>query len=439
MYRKISRTLEEWKAESARKPLLIKGARQVGKTYVIKGFGGTAFDTMLFIDFEKMPKAKVVFEDDLSPEKIIPQLEALTGVRFINGRSLIVLDEIQACPRAITALKYFYDSGQDIHVIGAGSLLGVALRRDEFSFPVGKVKTLNLFPLDFEEFLYALGKDDFADLCRNAFLSASPLPSAIHEEMLSLYRTYLVTGGMPEVVSSYVEHGSFLEVHAIQAEILSNYHSDIAKYADENEKVLAQRAFDTIPIQLAKENHKFQYNLIRKGATAGLFGPALEWLSAAGLTLRCGKLSKPELPIKAYEDLSSFKLYLLDPGLLVQMSGLPGEVVLSQLGGPFTGGLTENYVASMLVANGFPLFYWESSGKAEIDFIIQIGTKVVPIEVKASSHVRSRSLSVYRDAFKPSLALRISSHNFGLENGLFAIPLYATWLIDSGNLSKVFA
>ena len=429
MFRKIEETLAEWKSSSDRKPLLIIGARQTGKTYVMKSFGSRFFDSIIFLDFERDPMMRTIFEGDLSPDSIIPQLEAITGIRFISGRTLIILDEIQACPRAITALKYFNDSALDIHIIGAGSLLGVAIRCDDFSFPVGKVKTLRLGPLDFEEFLIASDKTMLLEKCRTSLLSAEVLPQALHEELLSLYRTYLVVGGMPEAVSAYLGNGSYIAAQDVQAGILSDYRSDIAKYAEDSDRILAQRAFDTIPMQLAKENKKFQYNLIRKGATSAVFGKSLEWLCSAGLALRCTKITSPEVPLRAYEDISSFKLYLLDPGLLVQMSGLPKEVILNRIGDHFMGGLTENYIAAVLTAGNIPLCYWESSGKAEIDFLMQVGTDVVPIEVKASDHVRSRSLSVYRNSFNPPLSIRLSSRNFGLDDGILSVPLYAAWLL----------
>ena len=242
---------------------------------------------------------------------------------------------------------------------------------------------------------------------------------------------------MPEAVSAYLRDGSYLSAQNVQADILSDYKADIAKYADDSDKILAQRAFDTMPMQLAKENRKFQYNLIRKGATSAVFGKPIEWLCAAGLVLRCVKVPSPAIPLKAYEDISSFKLYLLDPGLLVEMAGLPKEVILNQLGERFMGGLTENYVASMLMTNDIPLYYWESSGQAEIDFLMQAGTAVVPIEVKASDHVRSRSLSVYRSSFSPNLCIRLSTKNFGYENGLFSVPLYAAWLLSEENVIRI--
>ncbi len=437
MYRKIERTLLQWKNESGRKPLLLTGARQTGKTFTMKEFGKNEFDSLIFVDFEKSPRARTIFDRDLEPESIIAQLEILTGQHYIENRTLIILDEIQACPKAITSLKYFYDSNKDYHIIGAGSLLGVALKRDDFSFPVGKVKEIRMYPLDFEEFLLAGGKEQLNKECRNAFLSCTHLPVFLHDELLSLYRDYLIVGGMPEAVVTYLARKSYIEAEDIQAQILSDYRSDIAKYAYNSDKLLAQRAFDTIPIQLAKENKKFQYNLIRKGATSAIFGKALEWLTAAGLTLRCRKIEIPALPIKAYEDLSSFKLYLLDTGLLMNMSGLPAESILNQIGERFIGALAENYVAASLTANDIPLFYWESSGQAEIDFIIQCGTAIIPIEVKASSHVRSRSLSVYRNRFNPVLSIRISTKNFGLEDGILSIPLYSTWLICPDSLHDI--
>ena len=258
MYRKLERKLESWKDNPERASMLLIGARQTGKTYLLTSFGRSSFGSMIYIDFEKTPRAREIFDDSLDPDILIPQLEVISGKRFIEGDTLIFLDEIQACPRAITSLKYFTDSPRNIHVIGAGSLLGVALERSDFSFPVGKVITERLYPLDFEEFLMALGKDGLLKMCRDSFLAMAAIPSAVHEELVSLYRSYLVVGGMPKAVSTYVESRSYLPVGEVQKGILSDYRNDIAKYADDSAKVLAQRAFDTIPAQLAKENHKFQ-------------------------------------------------------------------------------------------------------------------------------------------------------------------------------------
>ena len=437
MYRKLERKLESWKDNPERASMLLIGARQTGKTYLLTSFGRSSFGSMIYIDFEKTPRAREIFDDSLDPDILIPQLEVISGKRFIEGDTLIFLDEIQACPRAITSLKYFTDSPRNIHVIGAGSLLGVALERSDFSFPVGKVITERLYPLDFEEFLMALGKDGLLKMCRDSFLAMAAIPSAVHEELVSLYRSYLVVGGMPKAVSTYVESRSYLPVGEVQKGILSDYRNDIAKYADDSAKVLAQRAFDTIPAQLAKENHKFQYNLIRKGATSAIFGPSIEWLCAAGLTLRCSKVTAPDIPLKAYEDISSFKLYLLDTGLLISLADMPLEIVLNGYGERFMGGVTECYAAASLSADDIPLYYWESSGKAEIDFLLQDGLDVIPVEVKASDHVRSRSLSVYRDGFRPRLSIRLSTRNFGYEDGIASIPLYALWLLSKENIARL--
>ena len=434
MHRKLKAKLDSWKKAPGRSSLLLVGARQTGKTYLLTEFGRESFDSMIFLNLEKTPRAAEVFSGSLDPDDIIPQLEMLSGQRFSEGRTLIVLDEIQSCPRAITSLKYFTESSRNLHVIGAGSLLGVALKRNDFSFPVGKVETLHLYPLDFEEFLLAAGREQLIDLCRISLSERKPMPSAIHDELSSLYRSYLVVGGMPKAVSAYLEDGSYAEAEAVQMDILSDYRADIAKYADDNQKVLAQRAFDTIPMQLAKDNRKFQYNLIRRGATSAVFGGSIEWLCAAGLTLRCIKVTAVEIPLKAYADLSSFKLYMLDTGLLIAMSGMPKESVLGGYGERFMGGITENYVAAAFTAASLPLMYWESSGQAEIDFMLQIGSDIIPVEVKASEHVRSRSLSVYRERHQPRLSLRISMRNFGFEDGIASIPLYAVWMLDKDNL-----
>lgn len=437
MYRKIEKELEMWKNRPARSPMLLIGARQTGKTYILREFGERAFESMMFFDLEKTPRVSDVFSDNLDPDEMIAQLEVLSGTRYEEGRTLIVLDEIQACPRALTSLKYFKECGRDIHVIGAGSLLGVALKRNDFSFPVGKVDTRHLYPLDFEEFLIACGKQMLRDACANAFIARRAVPKPVHDELLSLYRSYLVVGGMPEAVGRFIESGSYVEAGKVQAGIISDYRSDIAKYADDSQKVLAQRAFDTIPVQLAKENHKFQYNVIRKGATSAIFGSSIEWLCSAGITLRCCKVTIPDIPLKAYQDLSSFKLYMLDTGLLISLSGMPQEIVLLGFGERFMGGVSENLVAAALTANGIPLFYWESSGQAEIDFLIQGRTGIVPVEVKTGEHVRSRSLSVYRQRFSPRLSIRVSTRNFGFEDGIVSIPPYALWLLDEQSISML--
>lgn len=429
MKRKIEDILFRWKGDDKRKPLLLIGARQTGKTYIMQHFGEAEFDSTILIDFEKNQMAKTIFEGNLDPDDIISQVEMFAGQRFVDGKTLLIFDEIQACPKAITSLKYFAESPRNLHVIGAGSLLGVALDRNDFSFPVGKVKTIRLYPMDFEEFLEAIGEPALIDLCRSCFKAFEAVPKALHERLLSLYRTYLVVGGMPEVVSIYSETKSYAAAQEKQADILSDYRSDIAKYADSSKKVLAQRAFDTIPMQLAKENRKFQYNLIRKGATSALFGEPIEWLCSAGIALRCSRITTPEIPLSAYEDLSSFKLYALDSGLLVQMSGMPKESILNELGERFMGGLTENYVATQLMANGFPLYYWTSNGDMEIDFLFQLGTDVTPVEVKASERVRSRSLSGYIKEYKPYLSIRISTRNIGYSDGILSFPLYMVWLI----------
>ena len=425
MYRKIEKELEMWKNRPARSPMLLIGARQTGKTYILREFGERAFESMMFFDLEKTPRVSDVFSDNLDPDEMIAQLEVLSGTRYEEGRTLIVLDEIQASPRALTSLKYFKECGRDIHVIGAGSLLGVALKRNDFSFPVGKVDTRHLYPLDFEEFLIACGKQMLRDACANAFIARRAVPKPVHDELLSLYRSYLVVGGMPEAVGKFIESGSYVEAGKVQAGIISDYRSDIAKYADDSQKVLAQRAFDTIPVQLAKENHKFQYNVIRKGATSAIFGSSIEWLCSAGITLRCCKVTIPDIPLKAYQDLSSFKLYMLDTGLLISLSGMPQEIVLSGFGERFMGGVSENLVAAALTANGIPLFYWESSGQAEIDFLIQKEGSVIPIEVKAEKNLKAKSLKAYYEKYQPNQAIRTSMYGYRKDEWLVNLPLYA--------------
>lgn len=439
LQRKLESTLVEWKNRPRRKPLLIHGVRQTGKTFLMGEFAKRYFDSVISIDFSKTPEASAIFEGDIGPETIVPGLSSFTGVPYREGETLIVIDEIQDCPRALTSLKYFRDSGGDYFVIGAGSMLGVEIKQKKQNFPVGKVHFRRMTPLDFGEFLLAMGKSALAEMCAKAFAEMSALPRHAHEQLLSLYRTYLVVGGMPEVLADFVEDHSFPDAAVTQQDLLNGYHADIARYAPEDIKVKARRAYETLPAQLAKENRKFQYNLIRKGATAGLFGESLEWLTAAGLTLKCSKVTDPVCPLKSYEDLANFKLYLSDPGLLARMAGMPRESILNDYGERFMGGLVENYVASSFVSNGLPLFYWASEGKAEVDFLLESGTHVIPVEVKSSDRVNSKSLSVFRERYQPPLSIRISARNFGFGDGLASVPLYSVWLLNEENLARMMA
>ena len=420
-----------WKSKVNRLPLILYGARQVGKTYILKEFAQKYYSDYVYINFEQMTFAKEIFEKELFPDKIIFQLEMYLKTSIIPEQTLIILDEIQVCERALTSLKYFAEQADDYNVVAAGSLLGVAINREKYSFPVGKIEMLNLFPLDFEEFLWELNGKSLSENIRKNVLSGEPLPTFMHEEALELYRTYLVTGGMPAAILDYSKNRNFENVRQIQENIINSYISDMAKYASASETAKIRIAYDSLPAQLAKENKKFQFKLLKKGASVSNFGVALDWLELAKIIIKCKKVEQIKKPLEGYIDLSSFKLYMGDIGLLTYKAGLMPEDLMTNSNeiSEYRGGLTENYVAQALLTNKYALYYWESEGKAEIDFVILRDNKIIPVEVKSNDNVRARSLSVFCQRFEPEYSIRISTKNIGVENNIRSIPLYAAFCI----------
>ena len=426
--RKAEGKLLDWKAEPNRKPLLLSGARQVGKTYLLRQFAREHYPSTAYFNLEAEPAIAALFEEDLDPARLIRYMEISAGQRILPGETLLILDEIQSCERALTSLKYFCEEAPEYHVAAAGSLLGVAVNRERYSFPVGKVDLMTLYPMDFEEYLWAGGKELLAEAIRSAFQSMEPFPESLHTEAVSLYREYLLVGGMPAAVTAFTAHGSFLDAREQQTAILNNYVADMAKYASASESVRIRACFASIPAQLAKENHKFQYKVVRRGGSAAMFGASIEWLELAGLVNRCWRLEQPVHPVAVYRDPSAFKLYMGDVGLLSAQTGISAENVLNAQG-DFIGALTENYVAQQLTAAGRTLCYWESGGIAEVDFILENGAAVVPLEVKRGEHVRSRSLNVYREKYHPPVSVRLSLRNFGESDGIRSVPLYAAFCL----------
>lgn len=430
MRRKIEQKLIAWKNKgSARMPLLLNGARQVGKTYILREFGTKEFKNVVYINLETNLTVASYFSDNIAPEKVIRYLEASANEKIIPGETLIILDEIQSCERALTALKYFCEETPEYHIAAAGSLLGVAINRQHYSFPVGKVETLTLYPLDFEEFLWAREKEFLCDEIRQAYETMEPLPDALHQEATELYREYLLIGGMPACINAFLRTGSFLDVPLVQNEILDNYIADMAKYASNTDSVKIRACYNSIPAQLAKENKKFQYKVVQRGGSAALFGASLEWLSLAGVVLKCQRISQAAEPIAVYADLSAFKIYMGDVGLLAMKSGISQQTVLSGEGNAFMGALTENYVAQQLAAKGYDLYYWESNSIAELDFVLQKENQIVGVEVKKGENVRSRSLSVFVNSYHPAYSIRYSLKNFGEKDALKSIPLYAAFCV----------
>lgn len=430
MKRKIEDQLLSWKNKTAdRLPLIVNGARQVGKTYILRKFGEEQFKNVVYINLETNLTVASFFNDNIAPERLLRYLEAATGERIIAGETLIIFDEIQSCERALTALKYFCEETPEFHIAAAGSLLGVAINRQRYSFPVGKVETITLYPLDFEEYLWARGKTALSQEIRAAYEAMEPLPDALHQEAIELYREYLLIGGMPACINAFLNSGSFLNVPLVQNEILDNYIADMAKYASNADSVKIRSCYHSIPAQLAKDNKKFQYKVVQKGGSATLFGASIEWLNLAGVVLKCQRIHQAFEPIAVYADLSAFKLYMGDVGLLTMKSGISQQTVLSGEGNTFMGAVTENYVAQQLAAKGYDLYYWESNSTAELDFVLQKGNKIIGIEVKKGEHVRSRSLSVFVDSYKPAYSIRLSLKNFGEKDGLKSVPLYAAFCV----------
>lgn len=431
MRRKITDKLVAWKQKTRnRLPLLLYGARQVGKTYIIQSFGSSNYKNTIYINFERMPIVASYFDGDISPNRIIRLLESFFNEKIIPETTLIIFDEIQACERALTSLKYFAEEAPEYHVIGAGSLLGVAINRGQFSFPVGKVEMLTMYPLNFEEFLMAISHSHYIDQIKNHFLENTPIPAPIHNDLLEKFRTYIVTGGMPAVINEYLNVGSLINITEVQNNILNSYVADMSKYADNNEMIKIKGTFDSIPAQLYKDNKKFQYKLIRKGATANLFGASIEWLLQAGILIKCQKVEHGNKPINVFADLSSFKIYMSDVGLLIAKTNIDyREILRYEIESTFKGGLIENYVAQTLVSQGHKIYYWESNSKAEVDFVIHSAGKIIPVEVKSNKSTKSKSLEVFKERYKPEYAIRISANNFGYANNIKSIPLYAAFCI----------
>ena len=356
-------------------------------------------------------------------------IEARTGQRIVPEKTLLFIDEIQACEEALTSLKYFCEEAPEYRVAAAGSLLGVAINHQSYSFPVGKTDLIEMKPLDFEEFLWAVDHEALASEIHSAFDSMQPLAPSLHETALSLYRQYLVVGGMPEAVETYVQTGSVVDVAEKHRIILDGYSADTNKYADERLSAKTRACFDSIPQQLAKDNRKFQYKVVRSGGNASLFGDALDWLVLSGTVSRCTMVDHIESPLEAFVNPAAFKIYQADTGLLVSKAGAQRADILNGLGGTFMGALTENYVAQQLDALDYPLHYWANDNRAEIDFVVERQGCLSAIEVKAGENTRSRSLASLRESHSAMRLVRLSTKPFGCAGGILSVPLYAAFCL----------
>ncbi len=431
MYRKIMSFLEAWKESGHRKPLILQGARQVGKTYSILEFGRTHYENVAYFNFETNPKLNKTFDENISPDYLIPILSHIVGLTIVKEKTLIVFDEVQLCERALTSLKYFCEDAPDYHIIVAGSLLGVAVNRAKFSFPVGKVDIKTLYPMDMEEFMLALGEDVLVKQIKDSFACNSPLPSALHDAAMQLYRQYLIIGGMPECVMQFSQTKDYILVRHTQDTILASYLNDMSKYNNLNEIKKTKLTYDNITVQLSRKNTRFQYKLIKKGGRASEFENAIEWLCLSGIVSQVYKVEQIKKPLENYRDIDAFKIYVSDLGLLCAKKELVANDILYMVEelNDFKGGMAENYVNVQLTTNGYSTYYWESERGAEIDFVIQIEGQLIPIEVKSADNTRAKSLKVYMETYKPNYAIKLSAKNFGFEDDKKIVPLYAAFCI----------
>lgn len=431
MYRKITDFLEIWKESPHRKPLILQGARQVGKTYSILEFGRTHYENVAYFNFETNPKLNKTFDENISPDYLIPVLSHIAGQTIVKEKTLIVFDEVQLCERALTSLKYFCEDAPDYHIIVAGSLLGVAVNRAKFSFPVGKVNIKTLYPMDMEEFLLAMGENALVEQIKNCFKTDTPMPSALHDKAMYLYRQYLVVGGMPECVAQFIQTKDYILIRHTQDTILASYLNDMSKYNTLNEIKKTRLAYDNITVQLSKKNTRFQYKLIKKGGRASEFENAIEWLCLSGIVSQAYKVEQIRKPLENYRDIDAFKIYVSDLGLLCAKKDLAANDILYMVEelNDFKGGMVENYVNVQLSISGYNTYYWESARGAEIDFVIQHNGKLIPIEVKSADNTKAKSLKVYMDTYKPAYAIKLSTKNFAFEDNKKTVPLYAAFCI----------
>ena len=433
MKRDIYQQLHAWKTSPRRKPLILKGARQVGKTYILKEFAEANYKSVAYLNFEDIPQLDSMFATRLDVNSLIKELSLLSGTKIEAEHTLIIFDEIQASNYALNALKFLYENANQYHIATAGSLLGLTLSKPK-SFPVGKVDLLEMYPMTFLEFLQAVGKPEFRELIEERSddeQGVKPFNPIFHQELITLLRHYFLVGGMPEAVQCFTENETLLQIRKIQNTILNAYALDFSKHASVSDVPKIHQIWNSLPSQLARENKKFLYSSIKDSARARAYESALQWLEDAGLIYRCTRISTPRMPLKSYCDISAFKIYVLDVGLLCAMSGLTPDILLGEnkLFSEFKGSLTENYVAQQLKAcKSAGLYYWASSGIAEVDFVLQGERDILPLEVKAGSNIRSKSLLSYDNKYNPTALSRTSLLNIKQDGKMYNYPLYAVSL-----------
>ena len=416
--------LKQWKEKKNRKPLIIRGARQVGKTWLMKEFGRTCFKKTAYVNFDSNTRMRQVFEGDINIERMILAISAETGVSINSQDTLLIFDEVQEVPKALTALKYFCEEAPQYAIVAAGSLLGVAMHKGT-SFPVGKVDFMDLYPLNFREFLCALGEERFVEILDS---SDTDMVTLFKSKYMDRVREYYYVGGMPEVVQCYVDTKDFNEVREIQKNLLNYYQQDFSKHAEATLVPRLNLVWNSIPMQLAKENKKYIYGQVREGARAKDFELAIQWLMDCGLIHKVQRIKKPDLPLKAYVDLDAFKIYLLDIGLLIAMVDLDARVIIdgNRIFTEFKGALTEQYVLQQLIADlGVEAYYYSTEkSSGEIDFLLQGRSSILPLEVKAEENLRAKSLKAFCEKYHPAYAVRTSMSDYREQEWMTNIPLY---------------
>lgn len=425
MYRIAIEKLYKWKESKRRKPLIIEGARQVGKTWLMKEFGEKAYQDTIYINFDSNSRMSELFSEDLNVDRLIMGIELYAGKKIDPDHTLLIFDEVQEVPKALSSLKYFYENAPQYHIVCAGSLLGIALHGGT-SFPVGKVDFLNLYPLSFKEFLMATTGERFAELLENQDYQ---MVNAFKQTFIDALKQYYFVGGMPEAVESFVEEKDFNEVRAIQKRILSAYEQDFSKHAPIEIVPKIRMVWNSIPSQLAKENKKFIYGLVREGGRAKEYETAIMWLCDCGLIHKVSRVNAAGLPLKAYEDLKAFKMFLVDVGLLGCMTGLRQRTLLdgNELFTEFKGALTEQYVCQQLkTIQDLDIYYYTNDrGSCEVDFVVDTGEEIVPLEVKAEVNLKAKSLKTYHEKYNPPISIRTSMADYKKEDWIVNLPLYA--------------
>lgn len=432
MERTMYLKLKDWKNDPKRKPLLLQGARQVGKTYLIKAFAVNEYSDHVYLNFEQNPNLGTLFSGDLDPKKIVENISLYYGRKINTENTLFIFDEIQSNPIVLTSLKYFQEMNPEYHVIAAGSLLGVSIGKQS-SFPVGKVNFMTLYPLSFYEYLMAFGENLLANELTSKAVSVS-FPDALHEKLLSHLKMYLFLGGMPEVLQDYLNKKDIASSRQIQNEILKSYVRDFSKYTDKSQAMRTSELWHSIPGQLARENKKFKYSDIKSGSRSSAYEQTVEWLKNAGLINVVYQIGVPKLPLSGYTDYSKFKIYLLDSGLLGAMLNITSEIIINptNLYSEYNGAFIENFVASELVTSGYEnLYFWASNSDAEVDFIVQNQNAIYPIEVKSGLSRNKKSLISYSEKYNPTLIFRCSPRNFMQDGKFINLPLYASFRIST--------